>query len=215
MKNPIVQLIALVVLMVAAGTTYNFVNARNPQRHLKWVNTPLYEHDWNKIDRSEQQTSPPVDAGQAGGKAPPPGVTSPAKTPDPVAAPTDFTMITIDEAYEQLLSGAPFIDARRMREYEVGHIPTAISASPWEDDLSAKIAALIEAGAVTEAPVVVYCGNSKECEDSKLVCRQLKAANFNNLLVYQGGFPEWSREKKDLISTGKEPGTFTPPAQKP
>lgn len=120
-------------------------------------------------------------------------------------------MIPLAEALASLESGVVFIDARRTRDYEAGHIPTALSMSAWESDLQDKIARLVSEGAVLEAPVVVYCGNSKECEDSKIVSRQLRAAGFQNLLIYQGGFPEWEKEKPGLVARGKEPGVFAPP----
>ena len=72
-------------------------------------------------------------------------------------------------------------------------------------DLTDRIAQLLNEYPV-EAPIVIYCTNSKECEDSKLVANQLKQVGFLNLKVFQGGFPEW-KEKQQPIVTGKEPGT--------
>ena len=63
-----------------------------------------------------------------------------------------------------------------------------------------------------EAPVVVYCTASADCEDSVLVSRQLQLAGFQNIVIYKGGFPEWeaklrtSERKSALITKGETPG---------
>jgi rhodanese-related sulfurtransferase len=109
----------------------------------------------------------------------------------------------------ELDGGSVFIDARRTRDYDAGHIPGAISMSPWEADLTEKISKL-RGEAVLEAPVVIYCSNSKECEDSKLVGRQLREAGFLDIRIYTGGFPEWQKEKPGSVAKGKEPGSWKP-----
>jgi rhodanese-related sulfurtransferase len=119
-------------------------------------------------------------------------------------------MIGTEETFEELEAESLIVDARRTKVYEEGHIPGARSMSPWEADLPEKIAKLVEEGHNLEAPVVIYCNDSKECEDSKMVARQLEAAGFLDLKIYQGGFPTWKKEKPDLVVKGSEPGALTP-----
>ena len=101
-------------------------------------------------------------------------------------------------------SGFLFVDARRTKPYEAGHIPGAVSISAWEPGIGAKISKLLESE-VLEAPVIVYCTRAKDCEDSHIVGGNLKSAGFQDVYVYQGGFPDWKDNGKE-VATGSEPG---------
>ena len=94
-------------------------------------------------------------------------------------------------------------------EYDASHIPGAVSVSAWETPQD-KVNELLEKGAVLEAPVVVYCGAAKDCEDSKIVSGLLKGAGFVNIIIYKGGFPEWQAKAGKLVAKGTEPGTLDP-----
>ena len=110
----------------------------------------------------------------------------------------------IDEAFEEWEVGTLFIDARRTKEYVKGHIPGAISISPWEKGREEKVARL--AGTEPQAaPVVVYCTRSKDCEDSEEISSNLRQVGFENVMVFQGGFPVWQEKKKPVVE-GEEPG---------
>ena len=122
-----------------------------------------------------------------------------------------YPMITFDEAIEELAAGSLFIDARRSREYVAGHIPGARSCSAWEQP-GEKINALLSEGVVTEAPTIIYCSNSRECEDSLIVCDRLASVGFVDLRIYKGGFPEFKEKRPDLVATGEEPGVVDPDA---
>jgi rhodanese-related sulfurtransferase len=129
-----------------------------------------------------------------------PAVSDPGETPAAGKTPR----ILIDEAFEEWEVGTLFIDARRTKEYVKGHIPGAISISPWEKGREAKVARL--AGTEPQAaPVVVYCTRSKDCEDSEEISSNLKQVGFENVMVFQGGFPVWQEKKKPVVE-GEEPG---------
>lgn len=132
---------------------------------------------------------------------------APATAPLPGEEPAgagDFLLIALDAASEEYRAGTLFLDARRSRDYELGHIPGAMPMSAHEGDLLEKIAKLRDEQPL-EAPIVIYCTNSKDCEDSKIVGRQLKEVGFLNVSIYLGGFPEWEKEKRP-VAKGKEPG---------
>lgn len=217
MKSTVVQLGLIILLAVAGGTIYNIALSGNPQKHLKWMDPDRYPL-WNKIGEPEPGSlsggTPPASPSGDGNVIPAkaaPGTADPGKpatgaVPEPAKPPSEFPMIDIQAALDELESGATFIDARRTREYEVGHITGAIPISAWESDLTDKITKLVQGGEVLEAPVVIYCGSSKECEDSKMVATQLKAAGFLNILIYGGGFPEWEAKMPAEVTRGKEPG---------
>lgn len=227
MRNPILQLLLILALAGAAGAAYNFSNIKNPEKYLPWDCARFYP------DRPVDGKSPPVEVApdktpsvsrpsvEAGASVP--EKTVPPVAPVPTANPTvkqdspqtstpasPFPLIKLKQTLEELDGGTTFVDARRTREYEEGHIPGAISICPYEQaDLIEKVNKLRE-GAVLEAPVVVYCTNAGECESSKLTAGHLKDAGFLNLLIYEGGFPEWKKEKADKIAVGKEPGKWAP-----
>jgi rhodanese-related sulfurtransferase len=88
--------------------------------------------------------------------------------------------------------GALILDARRTKDYEQGHIAGARSISVWESDVDAKVTALVNEGRDGAIPVVLYCSGG-DCEDSHMLAQKLFGAGFDNLLVYQDGWPDWQR----------------------
>jgi rhodanese-related sulfurtransferase len=88
--------------------------------------------------------------------------------------------------------GALILDARRTKDYEQGHIAGARSISVWESDVDAKVTALVNEGRDGAIPVVLYCSGG-DCEDSHMLAQKLFGAGFENLLVYQDGWPDWQR----------------------
>ena len=142
--------------------------------------------------------SPAEEPAKAG--SPDPAASDPGETPAAGKTPR----ILVDEAFEEWEVGTLFIDARRTKEYVKGHIPGAISISPWEKGREAKVAGLAQAEPKA-APVVVYCTRSKDCEDSEEISSNLKQFGFENVMVFQGGFPVW-QEKKKPVAEGEEPG---------
>jgi rhodanese-related sulfurtransferase len=215
------------VIAVACGTGYNLYNLANKDpRAMTWVmDERLRGMDLLESSPPEakavQPPAHPTHSGPAKSPTPEPSPSSKpkeaplpqpesaiekaAESPKDAAPASEFPMIDIAAAHEEYRNETLFIDARRTREYEAGHITGALTASAWEADLLEKITKIREEYP-TEAPIVVYCGSSKECEDSKIVSRQLREVGFTSIMIYQGGFPEWSKEKPDLATQGKEPG---------
>lgn len=142
----------------------------------------------------------PAKAGSPDPAASDPAASDPGETPAAGKTPR----ILVDEAFEEWEVGTLFIDARRTKEYVKGHIPGAISISPWEKGREAKVAGLAQTEPKA-APVVVYCTRSKDCEDSEEISSNLKQFGFENVMVFQGGFPVWQEKKKPVVE-GEEPG---------
>jgi len=90
--------------------------------------------------------------------------------------------------------GALFIDARRSKVFEEGHVRGARSFPVWESDIDARVKALYDEGLDQSAPVVVYCSGGN-CEDSHMLAQKLYMVGFDNVLVYTGGFPDWEARK--------------------
>ena len=112
-----------------------------------------------------------------------------------------ITEIRLDQAHQWFLDEAPFLDARRTRRYEEGHIEGARAMSVWEGDFGEKFDVYINT-ADADFPCVVYC-NGKRCEDSHRLAERLKASGFSQVLVFKDGYPAWEAAKYP-IETGPE-----------
>jgi rhodanese-related sulfurtransferase len=228
MKTMFIQLALVVGIAVVVGLIYNLVTGSTDNHLGLTVPAGRYANALNcpKPSAAVEKAAPPAvkePSPSAPDNAPenvPDNVPAklPAKSPaeesaspDPAASDPGETSaaektprILVDEAYEEWEVGTLFIDARRTKEYVKGHIPGAISISPWEKDREAKVAGLAQAEPKA-APVVVYCTRSKDCEDSEEISSNLKQFGFENVMVFQGGFPVWQEKKKPVVE-GEEPG---------
>jgi rhodanese-related sulfurtransferase len=114
-----------------------------------------------------------------------PGVAAP-----PQIADADHPVPVEMAAARRLLDAdaALFLDARDPSEYASGHIPGALRLT--RDDVLAD-PARARALPVRGRPIITYCEGG-ECEASLDLARALVDAGFRKVLVYGGGFPEWS-----------------------
>ncbi len=227
------QAILLVGLALVGGGAANLARSGDPEKFLPWA-TDLYAapEPANRIPAPPSTTTPgsahqkpaadavPVEPvpdaadSDTGDQTPAPEVTPPAvaSTKEDGAEEGEFPKIGFEEALEEYQAGATFVDARRTREYVEGHITGAICISPYEQSVLAEKIARVAQEIPEEAPVVVYCTASADCEDSALISRQLQAAGLQNISIYKGGFPEWDAKLRNderrakLITTGAEPG---------
>ncbi|MGD1047825.1 MAG: rhodanese-like domain-containing protein [Candidatus Krumholzibacteriaceae bacterium] len=120
----------------------------------------------------------------------------PFKTPAKVAVAGDSTqagtetikIITLDEARQAVESGVPVIDARRKADYDDGHIPKAMlldyyDMGTYKDRVLAHLS--------NDQTIMIYC-SEVSCDDSELLANELYSLGFTKLLVFKGGFAEWS-----------------------
>ncbi|HVS29956.1 MAG TPA: rhodanese-like domain-containing protein [Thermoanaerobaculia bacterium] len=90
-------------------------------------------------------------------------------------------------------NGALFLDARRTSVFEEGHIAGARPFSVWESDVDEKVNRLFEERGDPDQqlqPIVIYCSGGA-CEDSHMLAQKLWGVQFNNVLVYSDGYPDW------------------------
>ncbi len=99
--------------------------------------------------------------------------------------------------------GALFLDARRTKVFEEGHVAGARSFAIWEADIDEKVASLLNEGRRLDLPIVVYCAGG-ECEDSRMLAERLFGVGFANVLVYRDGWPDWQR-RGGAVRTGPVP----------
>jgi rhodanese-related sulfurtransferase len=114
-----------------------------------------------------------------------------------------FVEVSGDDVAWLFARGVLILDARRTKDYEQGHIALARSFPVWESDIDARATALVGEARDGAIPVVLYCSGG-DCEDSHMLAQKLFGAGFNNLLVYQGGWPDWQK-RGGRSATGPEP----------
>lgn len=237
MKSIVLQMVVLAAVAGGAAAVSNTFASGNDERHLDWWPKGRYPNATQVRGCETPPTVAPIPVVPevpSDGTPPAPPVEAPGGTAPEVASETPtpaedghdpddgedhsdhehakFPPIYFDGAVEAFQAGATFIDARRTKEYVDGHIPGAFSVPAWESP-DAKISALLdEVGVVSEAPAVVYCSSSKECEDSLIISNLLEQAGFTDVSIYKGGFPEWAHKLPKAVVLGAEPGEADPDA---
>jgi rhodanese-related sulfurtransferase len=84
--------------------------------------------------------------------------------------------------------GAAIIDAREPADYAAGHLPGAINL-PFDEVITDPVR--LEAFDPQGKPILVYCGGAT-CELSMKLGYELVRLGKKRVLVYTGGWPEWS-----------------------
>jgi rhodanese-related sulfurtransferase len=132
-----------------------------------------------------------------------PSPTAPAGLPassDKVFSPHPETpAVEISPEDADLLFGrkALFLDARRSKVYEEGHIAGARSFPVWESDIDDRVKVFFEEGQEPNQPIVAYCSGGN-CEDSHMLAQKLYMAGFDNVLIYKDGFPDWEKRGRPI-----------------
>lgn len=164
------------------------------------------------------ETAPSGETAPAGSTGPA-GPTGPAETTAAVAlpptaaveippVPPDKQWLELEPAQVKALfdQNALFVDARRRSVYEEGHVPGAVSISPWESGVDEKVQNLFfdpRIAGSTESRIVVYC-NGGDCEDSHMIGDKLWENKFTAVYVYHDGWPDWTANKWP-VTTGAQP----------
>lgn len=95
--------------------------------------------------------------------------------------------VLLAEVRELAATGAVPVDARDAALYAEGHLPGAISLPLGEAD--ARLAGF-RAQVDVRRTLVLYC-NGYGCPDSFDLGLQLIKAGYQDVRVFEGGFPEW------------------------
>jgi rhodanese-related sulfurtransferase len=112
--------------------------------------------------------------------------------------------ITSQDAWDAFRLHLPFLDARRTADFAEGHVPGAWSVPVWEAQPEAAITAFeASANPGSRDPIVLYCSGGG-CEDARLLANRLVALGYRNLLLYAGGFPDWTAKARP-VATGARP----------
>lgn len=99
--------------------------------------------------------------------------------------------ISVNQAVELHTSGALFLDARELREYEVSHIQGATYVGYDHFDPQRV------AGVAVDRPIVVYCSVGYRSEK---IAERLRAAGYTQVSNLYGGIFEWVNQGLPVVS---------------
>ena len=193
-----------VVAIVAVGAFLGIfqnalVRAGSKEDGLAWRYEPPKLETLDDIMAKQNGGAPPSSAAPADPNDPlgiPVGVTD---IPD-IGRPIEVTVSKVRELVDA--KGALIIDAREAPEYAAGHIPGAINM-PFDEFITdtARLEAFDQQG----KPILVYCGGVT-CELSMKLGYALVAAGKTKVLVYTGGWPEWTAMQYPVEQGAKPEG---------
>jgi len=132
---------------------------------------------------------------------------------------TDFMpRINLQEAKTSQKMGAVFIDARRIQDFQVGHVEGAVSVPVDANDILCRDR--VE-DIPRDASIVVYC-QSIRCKYADIVAHKLTLEGFYNIAIFREGWLGWigqaqpGKPKKYKPGVGwetNEDGTASPTDQ--
>ena len=86
------------------------------------------------------------------------------------------------------------LDARSIDDYEAGQISGAFSLPASSQLADSDIFSIL----VNEDKLLIYC-DGIECDDSLTLALTLRDHGFTNLVIYPGGWNEWTRKEKEQL----------------
>lgn len=107
--------------------------------------------------------------------------------------------VSLEEIDDFLAEGALLIDARSVEDYKAGHLMGAISLPLGQ--VEQRLSKFTESVSV-DSTLILYC-SGYGCPDSHKVGILLIHKGFTDVLVYEGGYPEW-RDAGRPLSGGVE-----------
>ncbi|NIW79694.1 MAG: hypothetical protein GWN16_09635 [Calditrichae bacterium] len=101
--------------------------------------------------------------------------------------PASITYVDADSAFTLLMSGqADFVDVRPTEEYNIDHIPGAISMPLLNFYTSAAMLATLN----KQHTYIVYCFEAK-CPDAEKLASELANRGFSNIMIMYDGLSGW------------------------
>lgn len=186
---------AIAVTGCVLGVAQNaLVRYGNPKDGLAWRYTPP------KLDSLEEvaaaPAAKPTDAHPGGSNPLPPDMNDPLQiggaatggVPDipDVGRPIQIQLSKVKAFFDA--KAATIVDARDPGEYAEGHVPGALNMPYDQVVTDPERLEKFDAGG---KPIIVYCGGGT-CELSMNLGFALVNAGQKKVLVYMGGWPEWS-----------------------
>ncbi len=106
--------------------------------------------------------------------------------------------VMLDELDSLLAAGAVLIDARSCSAYQTAHLQGAVSLPLGQ---AQEGIATLQGDVPLDTTLIVYCSGFG-CPDSFDLGVLLLQAGYTDVLVYEGGFPEWKDAGRPLAGEG-------------
>ena len=94
--------------------------------------------------------------------------------------------IDLKMAKDLYTSGKLFVDARAIEYFKQGHIPGSVA----NDDIDA-LASAIDSRIGQNLAFIIYCSDD-DCGSSEDLAYELQDLGFMNILVFKGGWKDWT-----------------------
>ncbi len=107
--------------------------------------------------------------------------------------------VELDELDDLLSAGALLIDSRNSVDYQTNHLAGAISLPLGELDQDLEN---FKKEVSIDQTLVIYC-SGYGCPDSFDLGARLISEGYTDVLIYEGGFPEWRDAGRPLAGGGK------------
>jgi rhodanese-related sulfurtransferase len=129
------------------------------------------------------------------------GISKPAQKDEKYTPDRPFAMpVEKQDVIELIEAGAIPVDARARDFFAEGHLPGARSLPA--DEIDSALGPFLK-NVPLQSKIIVYC-SGYGCPDSEDVAIRLMKAGFSNVMVYEGGFPEW-QDAGLPVKTGGQP----------
>ncbi len=109
------------------------------------------------------------------------------------------TPAALDEIDELVAEGAVLIDARNLEAFAAGHLAGAVSL-PFAGEQTDLVT--FRKRFAVQTTLVTYC-SGYGCPDSYSLAELLIQAGYQDVLVYEGGFPEWRDSGRAIEKVGQ------------
>jgi rhodanese-related sulfurtransferase len=203
--------IAIVATGALLGVAQNaLVRYGNPKDGLAWRYTVPTLDSLDDVVKAASPTAASADDAKPGGAHPlPPDMNDPlqlgaaaAGVPDipDVGRPIQIQISKVKTFFDA--KAATIVDAREPADYEQGHIPGAINL-PYDETVNDP--EKLEKFDAQGKPIIVYCGGGT-CELSMNLGWALVNAGKKKVVVFMGGWPEWSTSGYPIAKGPKPEG---------
>ncbi len=105
-------------------------------------------------------------------------------------APVPAGMLTLRRAHQMWIDGAYFVDARRLDEYEAGHVSGA--AHLTAENIVTRAGQDQLATIPPDAAVVIYCIGGEGCDASKNTMALMQQYGYTDMHIMGVGYDEWA-----------------------
>jgi rhodanese-related sulfurtransferase len=199
------DIISIVVISIVFALIYNWVNPKGvsyiyePKVAPALPDSALFgSESADKLGEDPADSAPQAVDTSASDQAQEPDESLTAKNEvKPAEEPADYLQATVTyEQMKRIVNDQRFyiIDARAPDMYEKGHIKGAHNIFPYLEQEPEYMRLIFTVP--RDRRIIIYCDGGN-CDLSHKVAEDLKAAGYQSIFLYSGGWNEWSVKEKN------------------